>query len=306
MTSITPMTTLQENVHIIPLGHEYDRAIAPFKKLSVDRVYILSITQRTGKYAKKMVDRQEYFNKKVIEFFQKKIGDNENVQYREVELFDLHKVMTELSAIIKAEKGNRVQINMSACGRKTSIGVALAGMAHGADVYYVSAEDYSLTEKEFWEHGLSKCEEGKVFKFENFKFGLPDDDSRKILVKLYREKFEKKRERIPSTEIRDFLHDKKVEGFEIKLAGIDKSTKTIQNDDGTPLLNFSGAPHLNRDRKIVYRRDKRDETIAQNIKLETKYLRELEKDGYIKREKVGREYRISITDSGEYVACISF
>ncbi|GAB6283977.1 MAG: DUF6293 family protein [Methanoregula sp.] len=306
MTSITTMTSLQENVHIIPLGHEYDRAIAPFKKLSIDRVYILSITERTGKYAEKMVARQEFFNKKVIEFFQKKIENKDDVKYLEVELFDLHKVMTQISAIIKAEKGNRIQINMSACGRKTSIGVALAGMSHGADVYYVSAEDYSLTEKEFWEHGISKCEEGKIFKFENFKFGLPGDDSRKILVKLYKEKWENKRERIPSTEIRDFLHDENVEGFEIKLDGIDKSTKTIKNSDGTPLLNFDGTPLLNRDRKTVYQRDKRDETIAQNIKLETKYLRELENDGYIKREKVGREYRISITDSGEYVACISF
>lgn len=303
------MSKLTENVHIIPLGHEYDRAIAPFKKLSVDRVYILSITERTGQYKEKMVKRQEYFNKKVIEFFRKKIKNKDDVIYLEVELFDLHKVMTLISAIIKDEqedKKNRVQINMSACGRKTSIGVAIAGMVHGADVYYVSAEDYSLTEKEFWEHGLSICEEGKTFRFENFNFKLPEKDSQKILVKLYKEKWENKRDRIPSTEIRDFLHEKKVEGFEIKLAGVPKNKKTIENPDGTPLLNYDGKPLRNRDGTPIYQRDKRDETIAQHIKLETQHLRKLENDGYIKREQVGREYRNSITESGEYVACISF
>jgi hypothetical protein len=303
------MSNLTENVHIIPLGHEYDRAIAPFKKLSVDRVYILSITERTGQYKEKMVKRQEHFKNKVIEFFQKKIGNKDEVIYREVELFDLHKVMTEISAIIKDEQEkmkNRVQINMSACGRKTSIGVALAGMAHGADVYYVHAEDYSLTKEEFCEHGLSICKEGTTFKFENFKIKLPEEDSQKILVKLYRERWQNKRERIPSTEIRDFLHEKKVEGFEIKLAGVPKNKKILENPDGTPLRGYNGTPIRNRDGTPVYQRDKRDETIAQNIKLETKHLRELENSGYIKREKVGREYRLSITDSGEYVACISF
>ena len=80
------MASLQENVHIIPLGHEYDRAVAPFRKHSVDRVYILSITEKTGKYAEIMVSRQEYFNKKVIEFFKNK---NVDVKYLEVQLFDL-------------------------------------------------------------------------------------------------------------------------------------------------------------------------------------------------------------------------
>ena len=288
------METLQENVHIIPLGHEYDRAISPFRKRSVDRVYILSITERTGKYADKMVMRQEFFNKKVIEFFksEKKL-DKSNVKYLEVQLFDLLEVMTQISAIIKDEqrKGNKVQINMSACGRKTSIGVALAGMVHGADVYYVSAEDYSLTEKEFWEHGLSICEEGKIFKFENFVLQMPIDVSKKILVELYKKNQSDYKRGIEdkgllSTDIRDYLHNEKVEGFEIKLGDVDKHVRTIENPDGSSV-------------------NKRDVTIAQNIRLETKYLRGLLDSGYIRREKVGQNKKIYITESGKYVACIS-
>lgn len=302
------MADLQENVHIIPLGHEYDRAIAPFRKRTVDRVYILSITQRTGKYEDKMVERQEYFNKRVIEFFEEK---KIQWKYVEVELFDLLEVMKQISAIIKAEqtKGNKVQINMSACGRKTSIGVALVGMVHGADVYYVSAEDYSLTEQEFREHGLSICKEGKTFRFENFMLELPNDVSKKILVELYDKNQSDKNQGIEdqgmlSTKIRDHLHKINVEGFEIKLSDVDPRLRTIKNIDGTPLCKFDGTP-IRRSDSLVFEVNKRDETIAQNIRLETKYLRGLFDSGYIRREKVGQNKKIYITDSGKYVACMS-
>ena len=112
---------------------------------------------------------------------------------------------------------------------------------------------------------------------------------------MNQEKMNKEDRGVPSTEIRDYLHEENVEGFEIKLANIPKNKKVLENPDGTPMRKPDGS--------LIY---KRDETIAQNIKLETKHLRELENSGYIKREKVGREYRLSITDSGEYVACISF
>jgi len=274
------MAGLQENVHIIPLGHEYDRAIAPFRKLSVDRVYILAITKKTGKYDEIMVSRQVHFTDKVINFFKSK---NIAVIQREVQLFDLLEVMKQISAIIKDEqaKGNKVQINMSACGRKTSIGAALAGMVHGVDVYYVSAETYSLDYDTFLERGLSICEKGETFKFENFMFDLPDDVSQKILVKLYKEN-----RGIRSTELRDYLHDRGVEGFEIPLADVEKATKSIPKPDGKSI-------------------NKRAETITQNIKLEKKYLGNLEASGYIQRMRSGRNNIITITESGKYVACIS-
>ncbi|MDO9035575.1 MAG: DUF6293 family protein [Methanoregula sp.] len=274
------MAALQDNVHIIPLGHEYDRAVAPFKKRSVDRVYILSITKNTGKYEDEMVSRQVHFTNKVFDFFnnEKKIKPI----VREVQLFDLLEVMKQISAIIKDEqaKGNKVQINMSACGRKTSIGAALAGMVHGADVYYVSAEDYSLNNSDFLEHGLSICKKGETFRFENFEFDLPDDVSQKILVKLYQEN-----RGIRSTELRDYLHDNGVEGFETKLADIGKPTKSIPTSEGKSV-------------------NKRAESITQNIKLEKKYLGNLEASGYIQRKRSGRNNIITITESGKYVACI--
>ena len=142
-------------------------------------------------------------------------------------------------------------------------------MVHGADVYYVSAETYSLDYDTFQEHGLSICEKGGTFRFENFEFDLPDDVSQKILVKLYQEDRD-----ILSTELRDYLNDENVEGFETKLADIGTQTK------------------------------KCSERTSQSIKLEKKYLGPLEKSGYIGRKRSGRNNIISITESGKYVACI--
>jgi len=162
-----------------------------------------------------------------------------------------------------------------------SIGAALAGMANEADVYYVSAESYSLDYATFQEHGLSICEKGETFRFENFEFDLPNEVSKKILEKLYQEN-----RGVRSTELRDFLHDLGIEGFEIDLANVQKATKVIEKPDGNVV-------------------NKRDVVIGQNIRLEKKYLGPLEASRYIKRERSGRNNIISITESGKYVACIS-
>ena len=89
-----------------------------------------------------------------------------------------------------------------------------------------------------------------------------------------------------STDLRDYLHNENVEGFENNLADIGKATKNILTSDG----------------KLV---DKRTESIRQNIKLEKKYLGPLEASGYIKRERSGRNNIITITESGKYIACIA-
>ena len=41
------------------------------------------------------------------------------------------------------------------------------------------------------------------------------------------------------------------------------------------------------------------------MKLEKRYLEKLERSGYIRREKSGRDNIISITDAGKYMACIT-
>jgi hypothetical protein len=122
---------------------------------------------------------------------------------------------------------------------------------------------------------------GETFRFENFQFVLPDLISQKILVKLYEED-----RGVYSTEIRDFLYSIHVEGFDVNLAAYYKNSKNINKSDGT----------IENRRKVA---------IVQNIRLEKKFLWNLENSGYIRREKVGRNNKLFLTESGRYVACIS-
>lgn len=172
--------TFEEVVHIIPLGHEIDRAVAPFRKHKADRGHVLAI-QSKGRYDREMFERQQYFTGKVEAALRDR---GLEVRTWDVDLFDMQEVMRHVARLIRDEEGNRVNVNMSACGRLTSIGATLAGMAHGAAVYYVEADAYSASEDETLEHGLSVCTSGEVKFLDNFKLQLPDETAMKLLAEL--------------------------------------------------------------------------------------------------------------------------
>ena len=265
------MPSIQEVVHIIPLGHEYDRAIKPFEKRKADRVYILAIIDWRN-FKKEMMEQQEYFRNKVIQYLEKK---DIQVILRDVDLFNLLDVMHNISSIIVHEQnaGNIVNVNMSACGRLTSIGATLAGMSRGASVYYVSADGYSHAVDEYNEHGLSICNRDRIFMFENFRFDEPDAASTRILVELCH-----KPSGMNTKDLRSILRNMNVPGFDIDT---DQPVKHLKNEN------------------------KRLESTKQLMKLEKRYLQPLERSGYISRVKSGRNNIISITEAGKYIANIS-
>jgi len=43
VTQVNRLPGLRETVHIIPLGHEIDRAVKPFTKTRADRAYVLTV-----------------------------------------------------------------------------------------------------------------------------------------------------------------------------------------------------------------------------------------------------------------------
>lgn len=268
---VTSMQSIQEVVHIIPLGHEYDRAVKPFEERKADRVHLLSVADIT-KYPEEMLERQAHFTKKVTLQLE---GMGIRVVPHSVDLFNILEVMNAISKIITDEKthGNHVLVNMSACGRLTSVGATLAAMAHDATVYYMSADDYSMNEDDFLNHGLSICERKKIIRFENFQFVLPDKISTAILVELCTQG-----RGITTKDIRNVLHVQGVPGFEKDTDSIPKAS-TDENQ--------------------------RLEKTKQLIKMEKRYLEPLERSGYIRRERSGRNNIISITESGKYVAHIS-
>lgn len=259
------MERLQEIVHIIPLGHEIDRAVRPFESYKANRVYVL-VLQDHGKYSREMIEKQEYYTNQVL----KKLKSLDiPATVVNTDMFDLLDVISKISGIIhrELEKKNLVYVNMSSCGRLTSIGVSIAAMAKKVQVYYVNADRYSETQSEMKQHGISICTKSKVLLLNNFEIALPDAWSMQILTWLYAKN-------LRAAEVIAKLSENKVEGFCVDLGK-------------------------------VKREDQRKERANQLMKLDKRYLAKLEDRGYITRRKIGREVEISLTESGKYVACVS-
>ena len=264
---VSVTSRLEKIVHIVPLGHEIDRAVKPFETHKADKVYILAVTDTFGKYSQKMIEEQRYYLQRVTEKLQ---AFGIRVECRNVDMFNMLELLRNLSKIVVEEKsrGNRIYINISSSGRLTSAAAVLVAMAHDVKAYYVSAERYSETPEEKRRHGLSICgETPKMQVIETFPLQLPDKDGIMVLVKLCKEG-----KGMKTTEIAEYLGYENVEGFE----------------GSAP---WSKVP---REKRFNYL-----------MKLNKRILDKLEEAGYIVREKRGRHNIIKITPGGVYVAHIS-
>jgi hypothetical protein len=265
------MAGLEELVHIIPLGFEIDRAVKPFEKYSANRAYILTITDHP-KYSSPVEmeknKKQRYYDATVTRLLKEKGID---VRIQEIDMFDILDVMRTVSAIILKEKSenNRVYLNMSACGRLTSVGATLAAMAHDISIYYVRSDGYSRSVEEEREHGLSICTKPHIWQLENFHIALPDETSIRILVRLTGEE-----QGMTTEALLRYLFEEKVPGF----------------DEDYHMLH------------MIDRRRKQSNYL---MKLNKGILTKIELAGYIERKRSGRNTNVSITESGKYIAYIS-
>jgi hypothetical protein len=257
---------LEKIIHIVPLGHEIDRAVIPFREQTPNRVYLLAVTDNPN-LDQEMVARQQYFIRQVKARLNKSI----EVITINTNMFELQDVIRTISRIIKKEQrqGNRISVNMSACGRLTSVGAVVAAMAHDVNLYYVMADDYAKTDEELNRHGISICRKPVIKKIVTFDFVLPDEVGMAILVYLY-----KKDKPMRTIDIFEVLRDQNVEGYDTLFFEVEADKK-------------------------------RNVQSRQLMKLDKTILTKLEQSNLIVREKSGRNVFISLTESDRYVACLS-
>jgi len=176
--------SMGEIVHIIPLGHEIDRAVRPFDKLKANRVHLLAITETFGKYSEEMIEKQKYYLNIVKEKLEEK---GIRVQSVNVDMSNVLQVMEKVGEIIREEKqrNNLVYVNISASGGFNSVGPTLAAMYEGANVYAVSADGYSEDEEEMRKHGISICNNLRLRYLKNFEIYAPDETVEKTLLATY-------------------------------------------------------------------------------------------------------------------------
>ncbi len=181
-----------------------------------------------------------------------------------------------VSYLIRTEKeaGNEVYVNMSSCGRKTSVAVTRAAMVHEAPLYYVGADRYATGDGEECEHGLSIVENVRPEVFQPFRIMMPRPEHVRLLVELFRRK-EAGAGGMTSEEIIEFFHGAGVHGYE--------NLHTAERD---------GYVRAGKKRALLNRTNRG-------------HLKELEEQGYVAREWRGRNFSIRITQAGEHIACVS-
>ena len=257
-----------EEIHIIPLGHEIDRAVKPFEDHKPDKVYILSVTDTFNEHSQSMVEEQKYFTDSVIQILR---SYGIEVETRTVDIFDSLEVAKHVSQIIvgEKEKGNQVFVNMSS-GNKLSSGVAsITAMAHNVKAYYVVADGYSVTEEEKRKHGISICKQFRIRWIDNLSIQLPQDSKMKVLAEV---------SQAPS------------------------GMKTV---DILKFLGEKGEPDFKECVNWQSRSFPRGKRINFLMKLNKGILSKLEKEGYISRRQSGKYNIIEITPKGLFAAHVS-
>lgn len=263
-----------KTVHIIPLGHEIDRAIQPLRDKKIDKVHLLAISSEDD-LDPIMKSKQTNYTKKVWE--QLELLSIE-VQFHPVKMFDILDVLKNVSRIIIQEQNddNLVYVNMSACGRKTSFAVTIAAMFHEVTCYYVAADGYATGDNAVKEadHGMSIVSSTAAVEFlQDFKIMKPKTMNIELLAELYRKRVNGN-SGMKSDDIIYFFNQKNEHGFKI-------------------------IP----DQKQGYEKSKLRRALLNRIN--RSYLKELENQNYIKKQKIGKEFSISITQAGCHIACLS-
>jgi len=260
------MPAIGEVVHIVPLGFEIDRAVVPFDTAKADRVYLLSAINIRGADWQQE-EKQAYYIKRVREKLE--AADIEVICIS-LDLLDPLAVMKTVStiAVLEKNKGNRVNINISAAGRLTSVAAAITGMLHDAAVYYVRAEKYSENDEEKREHGLSVCPGGETMILENIPFMLPEKPGLVVLSSLAKHPGD-----MSTRELLDVLQESGINGF------------AQLYDEVEPAM-------------------RRSVQTKQLMKLDKTILFKLENSGFVKKMKKGRNVYISLTERGRYIAHI--
>ncbi len=263
---------LNERVHLIPLGHEIDRAVKPFKTYRSERAYVIVVPDNAD-LDEQMLEKQRHYTKRVCEGLLA-AGVRPEVTY--CNMFDILDVLRVVSSLIVKEKrqGNDVLINMSACGRMTSVAVTMAAMVHAVTAYYVHADRYATGDDAALEadHGLSIVETGRVEPLYNFSIMMPDAECQLLLCELYR-----RGQGMTSKDLFTFFQKKGIEGYKDLPEKEDKSGGYVSSSLNRELLNRTNR----------------------------KYLHKLEAAGYITRIWRGRRFSVHITDAGRYIACVS-
>jgi hypothetical protein len=260
----------EDIVHIIPLGHEIDRATKIFESKKANRAYILATMDTFGKHSERLVKEQKEFTDIVIQ----KLKDKGIQTFVEtVDMFEPSEVIRHISAIIIKEKAraSNIYINISSAGRLTAAAATLAAMAHKIKAYYIEASAYPDNPVDKKEHGLSICDGTSAKWIEGLPVELPPAQEMAVLKAL------SQRQRMKPYDIILYLARNNFPGYKEHLQILEKGIR--RRDDAYD-----------------------DVLIPCMMKLNKGILEKLKTKGYITREKLGNNNLVVLQEAGRFVA----
>lgn len=156
-------SALQQEVHILPLGGEFDRAVLPFLPeksrpafLHAHRIHLL--VPESGR-SKKIALRVEAALRPIAVIEKHAVGAR-RASGRDG--LDFEEVLSLVARLCERElrAGHRVHVNLSSGSKLVAFAAGLAAMAHLrpglGSLYYVRPLGYPISEQDFEQHGLSK------------------------------------------------------------------------------------------------------------------------------------------------------
>ncbi len=125
-----------DEVHIAPLGFEYDRIIGPVREHGVDILYLL---EHDGPES----ERPDYHETLKDELEAEGI----DVRSRTVDLMDIYGVLAIVTTLVSEHEDDIVRVNVASGSKLSAVGAAIACMATDATAYYVHPEGYAHADR---------------------------------------------------------------------------------------------------------------------------------------------------------------
>ena len=286
---------ISEIVHIIPLGHEFDRAVRPFDTAAANHVYLITDSGDAGEGAENLPPKREYVSR-VIRYLKKK---HIPADVAETDFSDMGALLTTIASLIRKELffGNRVYVNMSAAGELGAAAATLAGMALGAEVYCVHADGYA-SDAERAETGVSVCRTNAVSILPKVDIHLPDDAELPVLEELY------------------YADNNVLSASEISEV-VENEPDSVDTADECFCMNkcdfsFSSGKCMDMptplrvsDIELEAERSKRRKVQSRNLMKVSGMMKRMEEKGYVTKGKFGRKMMYQLTERGMYALILS-
>jgi hypothetical protein len=126
-----------DEVHIAPLGYEYDRILCPARRYGIDIIYLLEHDEPED-------NKPDYHEELRQELKEESI----EVRSRTVDLLDIYDVLGIVTTLVSEHTDDIVRVNVASGSKLSAVGATIACMATDATAYYVHPEGYAHADRE--------------------------------------------------------------------------------------------------------------------------------------------------------------